>query len=52
MSWFGGASFLRRAIVQPMAEAFERAYPNRAQKGLYGGRQINFGNNVSHSKRR
>jgi len=53
MGWAaGGAAFLRRAVVQPMAGAFERAFPNRANHGLYAGKEIGFGNKVSFSQRK
>mmetsp|Transcript_2901 Transcript_2901/g.7149 ORF Transcript_2901/g.7149 Transcript_2901/m.7149 type:complete len:165 (+) Transcript_2901:27-521(+) len=47
-SWFSaGAAFLRRAVVRTETMAMtERAYPGRAQRALYGGKKINFGNNV------
>uniref|UniRef100_A0A6U5A563 Large ribosomal subunit protein bL28c n=1 Tax=Hemiselmis andersenii TaxID=464988 RepID=A0A6U5A563_HEMAN len=50
-SWFSsGASFLRRSVVNPfVASIAEKASPKRAQRGLWGGKKINFGNNVSHS---
>ena len=38
--------------VQQLVANFERAYPKRAQKGLWGGRQINHGNSISHSERK
>eukprot|EP00283_Hemiselmis_rufescens_P007249 CAMPEP_0173435242 /NCGR_PEP_ID=MMETSP1357-20121228/14565_1 /TAXON_ID=77926 /ORGANISM="Hemiselmis rufescens, Strain PCC563" /LENGTH=163 /DNA_ID=CAMNT_0014400199 /DNA_START=48 /DNA_END=539 /DNA_ORIENTATION=- len=53
-SWFsGGASFLRRSVVNPLITSIaEKASPKRAQRGLWGGKKINFGNNVSDSGRK
>jgi hypothetical protein len=46
-----GASFLRNTL-NPIAllEGFQRGSLNRAQRGLYAGRQIGFGNSISFSE--
>ena len=41
-----GARLLQRGF------ATQRQPLNRARRGLYGGKRVIFGNNVSHSKRR
>ena len=46
-----GASFLRRALnPAALLEGFQRGNPGRAQRALYAGRGIGFGNQVSFSE--
>lgn len=47
------ASYLRRALnPSALLEGFQRANPGRAQRALYAGRQIGFGNKISFSERK